>query len=579
LNLGEFITDFRELHIDEQNQEERFVDSFCGYLEGNEKISSYELSYRLQVGLQINAYSYDEEKNKLILIVADYENFEYGATVSKAAIQKLYKRALKYLKKARKDLLTLIEEASADYPLAQCISEIDYENTEISILILSNRIYKANTPLEIEQVEGKKIPYQIWDMERLFQLINETQGIENIEINFNELSTENLLMLKVEDNNNNDFDCYVGYISGELLAKLYEDWGQRLIERNVRSFLQAKGNVNKGIKNTLRKEQEMFIAYNNGISTVAESIEVETLDSGRLYSIKKIKGLQVVNGGQTTASMYYAKKNDKLNLSNVYVQMKLTVIKSPEKMNIMTSKISEYANTQNKISQSDLKANHHALIQLENLSRNTMIPSNSGIKANVRCFFERARGQYLVDLSRENTKKRKDDFKQMNPKSKLLSKTDVAKYYMSWRNFPYKVSKGGETNFKEFMDLIDQEDIEINQNFYKELISMAILFKECDELVKNAKYPAYKANIITYTIAALSYLKKSEINFIQIWEDQSISDQLREELKKLIPLTWEHINNPPVAGSNITSWCKKEECWKSYKAKINSKSLSKHRLD
>ncbi|MEH7393578.1 AIPR family protein [Bacillus sp. JJ1474] len=569
MNIQEFITDFKELHSDEQNQEERFVDSFCEYLESNGNISNYELSYRFQVGLQMNAYSYDDEQNKLTLIVADYENFDYGATVSKAIIQKPYKRAVKYLKKARKDLVNVIEETSADYPLSQLIHELDYENTEISVLILSNRIYKANIPLEIEELEGKEILYQIWDMERLFQLVNETQGIEDIEIDFGVLSTENLSMLKVVDKNA-EFDCYVGYISGELLAKLYENWGQRLIERNVRSFLQAKGNVNKGIKNTLRKEQEMFIAYNNGISTVAESIEAETSDSGSVYTINKIKGLQVVNGGQTTASMYYTKKDDKLDLSNVFVQMKLTVIKSTEKMNIMTSKISEYANTQNKISSSDLKANHHTLIQLENLSRNTMIPSNSGVKSNIRWFFERARGQYLVDLSRETTKKRKDDFKHMNPKSKLLSKTDIAKYYMSWACSPHKVSKGGETNFKEFMEFIDQENLEIDQKFYKELIGMAILFKECDELVKNAKYPAYKANIITYTIAALSYLKKNEINLILIWNSQSVTDELRTELQKLIRLTWDHINNPPISGSNITSWCKKEECWVSYKEKLNN---------
>lgn len=569
MNLQEFITDFSELHSDEQRQQERFVESFCEYLESNGLISDYELSYRSQAGIQMNAYCYEEDEKKLTLIVVDYEHFDYGATVSKAIIQKPYKRAIKYLNKARKDLVNIIEETSEDYPLSQLIYELDYENTDISVLILSNRIYKANSPLEVENHEGKEILYQIWDMERLFQLVNETQGIDDIAIDLSEFSSGNLSMLKVADDNE-EFDCYVGYFSGELLAELYEKWGQRLIERNVRSFLQAKGNVNKGIKNTLRKEQEMFIAYNNGISTVAESIETETSDNGRVYTLKSIKGLQIVNGGQTTASMYYSKKDDKLDLSNVYVQMKLTVIKSVEKMNIMTSKISEYANTQNKISQSDLKANHHSLIQLENLSRNTMIPSITGVKSNVRWYFERARGQYLVDLSRESTKKRKDDFKEINPKSKLLSKTDIAKYFMSWACFPHKVSKGGETNFKEFMEFIDKESIEIDQNFYKELIGMAILFKECDELVKKAKYPAYKANIITYTIAALSYLKKDEIDFIQIWDTQSVTEQLKKELLIFIPLTWDHINNPPVAGSNITSWCKKEECWSSYQAKLNN---------
>ena len=375
--------------------------------------------------------------------------------MSKTIIQKLYKRALKYIKKARTDLVHVIEETAGDYPLAQLIYELDYEQTEIEVLILSNRIYRSNASVEIEVVKGKEIVYQIWDIERLFQLVNESQGVEPIEIDLTQLSQKSFSMLRV-DESSNDFDCFVGYISGDVLATLYEKWGQRLIERNVRSFLQSRGKVNKGIRNTLRGEKEMFVAYNNGISTVAEEVEAEVSADGRLYMINKIKGLQVVNGGQTTASLYYTKKDDKVDLSNVYVQIKLTVIKSREKMNMMTSKISEYANTQNKISDSDLKANHEALINLENLSRTTWVPSASNLKSKNRWFFERARGQYLVDLSRETTPARKNEFKRVNPKSRLLSKTDVAKFYMSWIQYPHKVSNGGESNFKDFMELIDR---------------------------------------------------------------------------------------------------------------------------
>ncbi|MFH0070190.1 AIPR family protein [Peribacillus sp. NPDC056705] len=567
MNLQEFVIEFKDLHSDGQNQEEKFINAFCEYLEANELFTDFKLSYRSQLGIQANAYAYDRDHNKLIFIVADYENFHYGTSVSKTIIQKLYKRALKYIKKARTDLVNVIEDIAGDYPLAQLIYELDYEQTEIEVLILSNRIYKSNASVEIEVVEGKEIVYQIWDIERLFQLVNESQGVEAIEIDLTKLSQKSFSMLRV-DENSNDFDCFVGYISGDTLATLYEQWGQRLIERNVRSFLQSRGKVNKGIKNTLRSEKEMFVAYNNGISTVAEEVEAEVSADGLLYKINKIKGLQVVNGGQTTASLYYTKKEDKVDLSNVYIQIKLTVIKSREKMNMMTSKISEYANTQNKISESDLKANHEALINLENLSRTTWVPSASNLKSNNRWFFERARGQYLVDLSRETTPARKNEFKKVNPKSQLLSKTDVAKFYMSWIQYPHKVSNGGESNFKAFMELIDQSVADINTAFYKQLIAMAILFKTCDDLVKEAKYPGYKINIVTYTLAALSYGKGNQIDLMEIWSQQSVPEKWIFELARLLPITWEHINNPPVSGSNITSWCKKEECWLNYQEKL-----------
>lgn len=576
MRLQEFVDSFKELCFDNSNylQEESFVSTFCDYLEDMNIIQGYELSYggKAQQGFKINAYHNNEEENKLIVIVADFESFEFGSTISKTAIQKSYNRAIKYMNKAIEGLVEHLEDTAEDYPVAQLLYNKCKNFNDIEIFVLTNQIYKSNEKIVNNKVKDKIISYQIWDLERLYQIVNETQGIENVEIRFEDYTDTPIVMMKV-NNPSEDYDCYIGYINGELLATIYEQWGQRLIERNVRSFLQARGNVNKGIKNTLKNESEMFVAYNNGISTVAEDIVFDNLTGSPIYTVKNIKGWQIVNGGQTTASMYYSKKDEKITLNNANVQMKLTVINNPERMNEMTSKISEYANTQNKISLSDLKANHHSLVLLETFSRSIWVPSIDGVKSNSKWFFERARGQYLVDLSRKKTTSQKNLFKNENPKEQLLSKTDIAKAYMSWLQTPHKVSKGAESNFKDFMEYLDTNNIEVTADFYKKLIATVILFKTCDKLVKNIGYPGYKANIVTYTIAALSKLKKENLDLSEIWNSQKLSDNLISDLNFIIEYTWNHINSPPIEGSNITSWCKKEECWTSYQQKIEKLNL------
>lgn len=105
--------------------------------------------------------------------------------------------------------------------------------------------------------------------------------------------------------------------------------------------MQAIGKVNKGIKVSLANEPQMFMAYNNGISTIAESIAVdEGRSSGDIVNITEITGWQIVNGGQTTASIYNAYKA-KLPLEQVNVQIKLSVIKQKiEQKRLYTTSLS-----------------------------------------------------------------------------------------------------------------------------------------------------------------------------------------------------------------------------------------------
>jgi hypothetical protein len=88
--------------------------------------------------------------------------------------------------------------------------------------------------------------------------------------------------------------------------------------------LQLKGAVNRGIRETLIHLPERFLAYNNGISATASKVELR--DLGGVSGIRRIHDFQIVNGGQTTASIHSSLMKKESDLTKVFVQMKLTVV-------------------------------------------------------------------------------------------------------------------------------------------------------------------------------------------------------------------------------------------------------------
>ena len=214
-----------------------------------------------------------------------------------------------------------------------------------------------------------QIKFDVYDIERLHQIVFSGDiEYKPLIIRLKNKYHQELMMIKVPEENN-IYDCYVGVMPGQLLAQIYKDEGQELIQKNVRSYLQATGKVNKGIKVSLAKEPEMFMAYNNGISTIADSIETDDKKAtDQVVCIKEITGWQIVNGGQTTASIYNALHN-RLPLDHVNVQVKLSVIKATEKADKIAANISKYANSQNKINMSDFNANDEYHVQMEQIGR------------------------------------------------------------------------------------------------------------------------------------------------------------------------------------------------------------------
>ncbi|PAE23877.1 AIPR family protein [Bacillus sp. 7894-2] len=533
--------------------------------------------------IAVNAYSYDDENQVLDLYVADY-NFEQNEedllTINMTAVTEIANRVKRFVTNA-KSLLQTIDHSLEAYDLAKVIDEEMENINEINIFVVTNLYYSSNKPVEMTIPGIETVNVQVWDIDRVQQLITSEQAVETDYIDFERDYGETFEMMFVPDPSSGvkEFDCYVGYISAELLAKAYDEWGQKLVERNVRSFLQARGGTNKGIRDTLKDpfQRRMFVAYNNGISTVARTGDFELVEDGvNQYKIKGLSGWQIVNGGQTTASIHKAYK-DGISLKDVYVQAKLTILQVNEFVSKdqhlledeMISRISQYANTQNKINKSDLLANTRFMSDLEKFSRNIWIPAKDGRRPESKWYFERARGQYMVDINRRKRGKEQTDFKKQYPKEKVLTKVDLAKYFMSWEGYPHVSSKGGEEAFKKFMDLnktfwSGSTQDKITLSVYQKLIARAIINQRVKEIVDEMKLRGYKANVIYYTVAMLHHLYSEQIDLVGVWEEQALSDKWDDIVRTIADKTLFYLKES-AGERNVTQWAKQEACWIQFK--------------
>nr|WP_242692310.1 AIPR family protein [Aridibaculum aurantiacum] len=377
------------------------------------------------------------------------------------------------------------------------------------------------------------------------------------------------------ENVSDKVDEYLAILPALILADIYGQYKQGLLEKNVRTFLQFKAKVNNGIRETIRTQPDMFFAYNNGISTTAEKVDV-IYEEGIPY-LNRIENLQIVNGGQTTASIYYTSGEKGIDLSRAFVPMKISVVKPGNSLNDVVPSISRFANSQTAIKDSDFSSNSQYHVSLEQWSRSEWVPETGGGKAISKWYYERTRGQYLDERSRIPSKKDQKRFDVEYPKKQKFNKTDLAKYEMSWRQRPHDASKGGEKNFLLFVKDTDH-NVEISKTQYHHVIAKAILFHEIDKMITAKKLGGYKANVVSYTIAILSFKTGQKLDLETIWQQQELNDDLRAIINRLIDVVWEHIMSPSKSGMNITEWCKRQECWLTLRDKHFDTGMLKNHL-
>ena len=525
------------------------------YLEEAGEVSDPVMCPFRSHGLQLNAYAIDEDCSNLDIFVCLYSDSDSPKSVSQADVDAAIKRAIQLYQKAINDLYTSFEKDNDTYEFAITVNQQKAQIKTVRICALTNGLVKP-IPFKNITMGNAEISFVIWDIDRLYRCVTSGKMRETIEIDFEEKF--GVTIPCIENGTSEKYSVYLAIISGELLAALYDEYRDRLLEKNVRSFLQVKGAVNKGIRYTLRDEPDMFLAYNNGISVTAESVDIVRDENGK-PSIRRIRDMQIVNGGQTTASIFNAHKDRKINadLSKVFVQMKLSVITSPEDMDEIVPRISAFANTQNKVQVADFSANDPFHRRVEELSRIIWAPAQGGMKP-VNWFYERARGQYADMLSRETTTLRRKQFKETHP---VFTKTDLAKYENTWDQLPFQVSEGAQKNFRRFTLRLDERKAALpDEKYFQNLVAKAILFRRTEKLVQQQQYGGYRANIVTYTLALLSFKTAQRINLEKIWKEQSLSPILEAEIIKVSKIIHGIITNPP-GGANVGEWCKKEKCW------------------
>jgi hypothetical protein len=415
------------------------------------------------------------------------------------------------------------------------------------------------------ELQGVPVSYSVWDLGRLHRYATSGREREDIEIDLENEFGGPLLLLPAHLDEAG-YEAYLTVIPGKQLAAIYHRWGARLLEQNVRVFLQARGNVNRGIRVTLENDPEMFFAYNNGITTIADSVEKNMRDGGLVLT--RMRNFQIVNGGQTTASIHAASRNKDVDLTKVFVQMKLSIIE-PSRVMEVVPKISQYANTQNNVTAADFFANHPFHVRMEQFSRRIFAPSRDGAFRESKWFYERARGQYQ-DARGYLTAAQRRSFDLECPKRQMFSKTDLAKFQNVWRGKPDTVSKGAQKNFAEFASFVSQvwskQPDEFNEAYYRDAIAKAIVFREVEKLVTEQPWyqGGYRANVVAYAIAKLAHdveARGSAVDFGRIWRAQGISAGLLEALTVVAKAVHGVLVDPPSTTQNVTEWAKQQACW------------------
>lgn len=516
---------------------------------------------------KINAYAIADNYETLDLFVTVFKCTEEPLRIQKSDIDNAAKLLLSFLKKAdNRGYASSLEESSEIFDFAHTINasaELRESLVRINIFILTDGIYNGEIP---SQKELKEIPvfFRVIDLNYLFN-ISEKEYVP-VEIDFEQDGFE-VPCIKA-DIDNPEYQSYLALIPGQALVSVYEQYGARLLEQNIRSFLQFTGKINKGIRNTILKEPHMFLAFNNGIAATAADLKLKKTEKG--YLIESVKDLQIVNGGQTTASIYHTWKKDKADIKDIVVQIKLSIIKDRNNFAEIVSRIAEYANTQNKVSISDLSSNTPFHIELEKLSRNIWAPPVSGQSHQTRWFYERARGQYRNARLREGTTKAKlKAFDLKNPKSQFFTKEEFAKVINTWNEVyseeklvigPYVVVRGSQKNYAQFITYNIPENLD--NKYFEDLIAKAILFRTAEKLygIKPNSIGDMRYITVPYTLALLSLNKNSEIDLSFIWKQQTISEELQNTIYNLMIRVEQFIRmNAP--GALYGEWAKKEECW------------------
>lgn len=558
-----------------------FVDSIAQYLIDAEVLSDYNPSfYTGRLGrnkYRVDGYVYNEFDNTMNLIIANFDGNDLGRRLTNTIAQHDFGELIIFLKAAlTSDLYKEIEMSTPCADLVDFLRLNEQNIRKYRLLIFTDAdMSSAIKNIEIEDFSGIPVEGQIWDLDRLYRVCCSEQGRQIIEIDFKQYCEEGIPCLEASSAATDQYSSYLGVIPGKVLADIYDKYGSKLLEGNVRSFLSTKVAVNKKIRATILNMPQMFFAFNNGISATAMDVVLENTDHGRFITF--VRDFQIINGGQTTASISNARYKDKANLDGLFVQMKLTAIdeSTSEESDELIRNISRSSNSQNKVSDADFFASHPFHRRMEQISRHLFAPATEGTQYETKWFYERARGQYLQEQMRLTSAKKKQ-FELRHPKHQVIKKTDLAKVQNTWLGHPDVVSKGAQTNFSTFAEYINDQWIsneqQFNERYFQTTVALLLMFQYLERAIPKQPWyeGGYRANIIYYTIAQFRTLIQKQfpgfdLDLMSIWNRQSVPEQVCTVLVALAELVLLKITDPARKMANVTQWCKREACWSEVK--------------
>lgn len=505
--------------------------------------------------LKVNAYGIPEDDSRLDLVVTAFFAGEAPKRLQGVDLERVFASALRFFQATVKGKLhDRLEPGSERFSMAREIYERRDEFDRVHIILITNGLsVQRKERQKKESFEGYSVSYDIWDLERLRRFRSSGATHEPIAVDLSGMVGGGVQCVAVDDSVAGFRTC-VTIIPGTLLHDWYDEYGSRMLELNVRSYLQARGKINSGILETIVREPERFLSYNNGITIVAEEVKFNAQGD----RITGITGLQIVNGGQTTASLHKAHRENKADLSRIFVQAKITIVPA-DVFEIVVPDISRFSNTQNKVTEVDLGANHAFHVGVERVALNTWAPGEQTM-----WFYERARGGYQTKRSREGTTKvARDRFDARYPSSQKISKEDLARYWNTWAGFAPIVNRGGQKNFVRFMESlpVTAKGWEPDKNQFREIIAKAILFRNTQEIAKRRKISAFGINIVIYTVALLAERTARRIDLLAIWNAQRVSSELDELLGDWLDRVAVLLKQS-AGERNPGEWFKQESCWK-----------------
>ncbi len=547
-----------------------FVDFVLDALTESGEWPQHELSqYRHRTYGEVEAWGIDEDHGALNLAVAAWSNEQQPQELDTRTVTSKLRKALKFLEASVTDgLADRMEESTEAAALARTLPEsCGRDFTSVRISLLSNQFLPTLwNPPELDSALGIGVHLEVWDLGRIGSEIGIGKPPPPVEINFEE-RFGNVLPCLTEDPSGTEATVHVAFVPGWILGRISHDYGPRLLESNVRTYLQAGGKVNKGILETIVDEPQRFLLYNNGITCTADKVELDETGEG----ISRVVGFRVVNGGQTTSSLGRAfnaqtsEVDESRRLAGISVQMKLVEVPpsgsdSTEGETLVAS-ISRFANRQNAVSEADLSAHHPFQLAFEKHARRTQVPVE---QAPVYWYYERLRGQYQSMLLGAASVAEKRKLKEMYPAKLKVLKTDLAKYHNSWDQRPWVVSLGIQKCHKDFMEVVDRESSGLSPDpdpaFFKETMGKAILFRKTEAIYKELDLGVHRADTVTYSIAFLSRKLHRTLDFESVWETQALEPRLEEAMAKLLPQIRDFLIE--TAGEALVhEWAKKEEAW------------------